>query len=506
MTIETLPVEKLHSGIAGFDTISNGGLPKGRTVLVSGTAGSGKTVFAAQFLAEGIKQWDEHAVFVTFEESPDGIRRNVASFGWDIAAWEQEGKWAFVDASVHAGETVVIGNYDLRALMTRIEHAVAKVGATRISLDSIGAIVSQFGDQTAVRREIFSILSQLRDMRVTGVITAERRGDEDGGSASHGLDEVVADNAIILRNPLEEMTRRRTIEIVKFRGATHQRREFPFTVVPDQGIVIVPFSSFEVSQPDPVARAASGIAGLDPLCGGGVFRNSITMISGPSGSGKTVMSTQFLATGCAQGERGIMLAFEESHAQLCRNALRWGVDLESAEKAGNLRLMCQYPEEATLEDTLAAIKLAVETFRPQRFAMDSLSALERIASPRSFRAFLTGLTSLTKLHGVTTFLTSTSTTLFGGTSIGEPHISTLSDVILVLRYVELNGRVLRAMTVLKVRGSAHDTNINEYVITDRGAEVGKPFRNVAGILGGQATPIEMSGYGGGHRDEAEAER
>ena len=109
MAAETrqLGVEKLETGISGFDLISNGGLPKHRTTLVSGTAGSAKTVFAAQFLAEGITQADENGVFVTFEESPGDIRNNMLGFGWDIQRWEDEGRWSFVDASPQPGDETV---------------------------------------------------------------------------------------------------------------------------------------------------------------------------------------------------------------------------------------------------------------------------------------------------------------------------------------------------------------------------------------------------------------
>src|SRR5689334_3757146 len=104
-------IEKLATKISGFDFIANGGLPKGRMTLVTGTAGSAKTVFAAQFLAEGIRKAGESGIFVTFEESPADIRKNMSGFGWNIEKWEEEGKWAFVDASPQPGEeTIVTGD------------------------------------------------------------------------------------------------------------------------------------------------------------------------------------------------------------------------------------------------------------------------------------------------------------------------------------------------------------------------------------------------------------
>ncbi|HMQ35464.1 MAG TPA: ATPase domain-containing protein, partial [Chloroflexaceae bacterium] len=129
-------IERLPTGIPGFDHIANGGLPRGRTTLVSGTAGSAKTVFAAQFLAAGVGA-GEPGVFITFEEAPEDLRKNMRGFGWEIAEWEGQGRWAFVDASPQPDDLVVLGAYDLGALIARIEHAVRRVGATRVSLDSL---------------------------------------------------------------------------------------------------------------------------------------------------------------------------------------------------------------------------------------------------------------------------------------------------------------------------------------------------------------------------------
>ena len=210
-------VDKLRTGITTFDVIAKGGLPRNRTTLVSGTAGSGKTVFAMQFLAAGIAA-GEPGVFVTFEESAPDIRKNMESFGWDLERWEQEKKLAFVDASPDPDvEVVESGSFDLAALLVRVEHAVKKVGATRVAVDSLGAVFSQFSDQSIVRRELFRIASALKRMGVTAVLTAERAEDY-GPVARFGVEEFIADNVMILRNVLEGENRRRTIEILKFRG------------------------------------------------------------------------------------------------------------------------------------------------------------------------------------------------------------------------------------------------------------------------------------------------
>lgn len=483
-----LQIEKLETGIPGFDHISSGGLPKYRTTLVAGTAGSAKTVFAAQFLVEGIKR-GELGVFVTFEETPDAIRRNMLGFNWDITELEKERKWIFVDASRQPGDDpIVSGDYDLGALLARIENAVQQVNADRVSMDSLGAIFSQLSDSATVRNELFRIATALRKMGVTAVMTSERT-NEYGEIARFGVEEFVADNVVILRNVLEEEKRRRTVEILKFRGTSHQKGEFPFTVIPSQGVVAIPLSAIGLEQRSSDVRITSGSDELDRMCGGGFFRDSVLLVSGATGTGKTLMATLFMASGAKLGERSLLFAFEESRDQLFRNATGWGVDFEQMERDGMLKVVCNYPEAAGLEDQLIAMKTAIEEFRPKRVAIDSLSALERVSTIRGFREFVIGLTSFIKHKETAGLYTSTTPTLLGGTSITEAHISTITDSIILLRYVELYGEMRRGLTVLKMRGSMHEKEIREFDIDGQGMHIGKPFRGISGILSGNFTYI-----------------
>src|SRR5438105_7538287 len=484
------PVQKLPTGIGSFDVIAKGGLPENRTTLLSGTAGSGKTVFAMQFLASGIRDADQRGVFVTFEESAADIRKNMRSFGWDLAAWEKQGKLAFVDASPDPHiEIVESGGFDLGALLARMENAVRKVGATRVSVDSLGAVFSQFSDQSIVRRELFRIASALKGMGVTALLTAERTEDY-GPIARFGVEEFIADNVMVLRNVLDDEIRRRTIEILKFRGTDHQKGEFPFTIVPDGGLVVIPLTAIQLKQKSSDIRISSGNAELDQMCGGGFFRDSVILVSGATGTGKTLTVTQFLDGAARVGERGLLLAFEESREQLFRNASGWGVDFESMERDGLLRVVCDYPEVNGLEEWLLAVQRVVEEFKPQRVALDSLSALERVGSIKAFREFVIGVTSFIKQQEITGLFTSTTASLMGGSSITETHISTLTDSIILLRYVEMFGEMKRGITVLKMRGSIHDKGIREFNIDKSGMHLGRRFRNVTGILAG--TPVHLS--------------
>ncbi|MFK7889897.1 MAG: circadian clock protein KaiC [Granulosicoccus sp.] len=480
---EELMVQKLRTGIEGFDSLSHGGLPMGRTTLLSGTAGSCKTVFAVQFLAGGIEQFKESCVFVTFEEQPEDIRQNMLSFGWEIEAWEEQGHWRFVDASQMAKENSVInGSFDLHALLSRVEHAVKQVGAKRVSIDSLGAVFSTFNDHQMVRQELLQIALKLKSLKVTALMTAERL-EEYGAIARHSIEEFVADNVIILRNVLDSENRRRTMEILKFRGTNHQKGEYPFTIVANGGIIAVPLSSVPLDHRSSNVRTTSGSHNLDAMCNGGFFRDSIVLISGATGTGKTLMSTSFIG-GSQENERGLFFAFEESRDQLFRNAEGWGVDFAGMEAEGRLKVICAYPESTGLEEHLIKMQQAIVEFSPTRVAVDSLSALERGSSAKSFREFVIGITSFIKNREIVGVFTSVTPSLMGGASITDAHISTITDSIILLRYVELFGEISRGIAVLKMRGSHHEKQIRQFTIDDLGMSIGKPFSNITGILTG----------------------
>jgi len=480
-------VEKIDFGIEGFDVISEGGIPKGRTTLLSGTSGSGKTLFVIEFLWHGIKEYSENGVFITFEETPADICKNVRSLGWNLKALEKAGKLAFVDASPTPEDKHEIGDYDFGALIARILHAIKKVNATRVSVDSVTALFPQYKDTGIIRRELFRIAAALKKEGVTTMMSSERL-EEYGEVARFGVEEFVSDNVIVLRNVLGEEKRRRTVEILKFRGTMHQKGEYPFTIS-SNGIKILPLSGLELIQRSSTKRIPSGNKDVDEMCGGGFFRDSIILVSGPTGTGKTLLSTTFIEAGCQNGERCMLFAYEESRDQLLRNGASWGVNLEKWEKKGQLKIVCRYPESMGPEDHLLFIKKEMEGFKPNRIALDSLSAMERVLTLRSFREFVISLASYTKLKEIAGLFTSTTKTLLGGESVTEAHISTLTDAIIILRYVEMHGEMRRGLTVLKLRGSWHEKEIREYTVDNKGMHIREPFKGVEGIMTGMARSV-----------------
>jgi circadian clock protein KaiC len=211
------------------------------------------------------------------------------------------------------------------------------------------------------------------------------------------------------------------------------------------------------------------------MCGGGLFDRSLVLLSGPTGTGKSMLSAQFIAAGAANGERSLLFSFEESRDQLERNAEAWGIDFRRFEEQGLLRVVAAVPEGATLEDHLLHLRSEIAEFAPDRIALDSLTALQRVATARSFREYLLGLSFHIKTAAVIGLVTATADDLGGGLSTGALHMSTVADTVILLQYVGRRAQIDRGVTVLKMRGSDHDKALRQFTIDGGGMHIGEPL-------------------------------
>jgi circadian clock protein KaiC len=484
------PLSRVPTGIRGFEHISMGGLVAGRTTLLVGSSGSGKTLFATELLYRAIAEHGGAVVFVTFEEKPSDIVRNVQRLNWDLGTLVRDKKLIILDASMDRAMVEEVGSYDLSGIISQITDAIHELGAKLVILDSLGALFYQFDNPGILRREILRITDTLAELGVTSLMTAERL-EEHGPISRFGIEEFVSDCVVVLRHHLQEEKVRRTIQIYKLRGDRHAKDEFPFTIEKG-GISILPLSAAELTQASSVERISFGSAKLDEMAGGGLFHDSVILISGPTGSGKTLIGTTFAAEACRRGDRVLLLGYEESRPQLIRNAQSWGVDFQEWERAGLLRVVCQYPEAQGLEGHLYSIHREIDQFKPQRLVLDSVSALERVGNVRHFREFVIGLTGFVKQKQICSLFTSSSPRLSGGDSITDAHISTITDAILLLRYVEKNGELSRGVIIIKMRGSKHDKQFHEFTINDKGLNIGEPFSHVPITLLGIPSFQELS--------------
>jgi circadian clock protein KaiC len=210
----------------------------------------------------------------------------------------------------------------------------------------------------------------------------------------------------------------------------------------------------------------------------------MVLISGPTGTGKTLMVTQFIAQAASERRKAILFSFEESRSQLIRNAASWGIDLGQAERDGLVKIISRYPERMSLEDLLVQMRSDIEEFGPERIAVDSLTALERSSTLRSFQEFVVAFTGYVKQRQAAGVFTNTTAMLLGGQTATETHLSTTTDAILLLRYVEAQGVVKRGMLVLKLRGSDHEKGVREYWIDDDGIHLGDQMPDTSGLLRG----------------------
>jgi circadian clock protein KaiC len=481
------PLPRLPTGIEGLDVLTGGGLPLGESTLLCGATGTGKSLLGLQFLAAGISQFGEPAVFVTFDVSPAKIRRFAAGFGWDIEAWERSGDWAFVDASPSSEREVLVGEqFDLEPLVARITAAVRDTGAKRVVLDTITAVSARLGTALLVRGELRRVITALDDLGVTALIGAER--DEGAIALTRlGVEEFVADNIIILRYVQADERRRRTIEVLKLRGGRHVSGAAPFAIMDLRGAVVIVLAEIPLAHTSSDRRVSIGKPGLDVMCGGGALHASVTLISGTTGAGKSLLAAEFLAA-AGPHERMLLISFEESPDQITRNARGWGIDLDALRASGRLEVACLYAWSAPAERHLVQVADAIDAHRPDRLVIDGLTAVEGVTNATAFHRFVSGLTAYVKQRSITTLYTSTPHQFVtrSATDIGT---STLLDSIIMLRFVEIYGELHRAIAVLKLRGSNHDKTIRRLIIASDGSHIGAPFRTTTGILGGASLPL-----------------
>lgn len=460
-------VARLETGIPGLDQIMFGGLPVGRSTLVTGTTGSGKTLLAVQYLVAGLDT-GESAVFVTCDERPDDIVANVGGLGWDLEAHLDGGSLALVDLTADTGETIVAGPFDFGALIARVEAAVVRTNATRLAIDGVSVLFARFLDAALVRQELRRLVERLRSLGVTSLITAERV-EEYGAIARNSVEEFVADTVLVLRNPLGRERRRHTIEVLKLRGGGHERGEYPFGIDDRRGLTVIPMGVLESEAHASAARVSTGIKGLDEMCSGGVPSDAITLVQGPPGAGKTLLAYHFLQAGVDAGERVLLYCFEDSRERVLRHADAIGLHgLRAAEQSGQLSIVARYPERLGLEDLLIEMRRAMVEHRPGRLVIDSLSVLDRVSSGAAFRKFVVALITMVREHQIAAICThETSQTT------GHPvtNVSTLADCLISLRFGELEDAYTRRLRVIKLRGSGHDVADRPYLITDHGITI-----------------------------------
>ena len=476
----SIALEKCRTGISGFDEITGGGLPKGRPTLVCGGAGSGKTLFAMEFLLNGATQYNEPGIFISFEENERELTENVASLGWDLEALSREKKIFLDHVYIERSEIEETGEFNLEGLFIRIESALSAVNAKRIAVDSMEALFSGFSDEMSLRAEIRRLFRWLKEKGLTAVITGEQGK---GSFTRHGLEEYISDCVVFLDNRMNDQVATRRIRVVKYRGTSHGANEYPFLIT-EKGFSVLPITSLNLDYSVSTERIPTGVERLDTMLGGqGFFRGSSILVSGTAGTGKSSLAARFAAAACNRGEQALYFSFEESPQQIMRNMGSIGIDLRSPAENGLLHFRSVRASSFGMEIHLSMMVKAMNDINPTVVAIDPISNLSSVGDEKEVKETLTRLIDYMKMKGITSFFTDLT---FGGNALEKTQnaISSLMDTWILLRDIELNGERNRGMYVLKSRGMPHSNQIREFLITNDGLQLVDAYIGPGGVLTG----------------------
>lgn len=449
----------VKTGIAGLDAILSGGIPRGNTILLEGSIGAGKTTLGIEFVYQGATQFDEPGIIVLFEVSPDKVVRDAAQLGWDLPALERAGqlKIIFTTRQVFA--------HELQQADSLLLEEAAQIRAQRIFVDGVPGLEGVLGDRGQTEtRDVFYLLTEgLRRERLTAVLAVEATAFKDPPDVALP-EEAIADTVIRLRS--EAMTRAtvRSIEIVKSRGHDFQMGRHTFRIVDGRGIEVYR----RVQAPrqrrddaaafDPTTRITTGVPGLDSLVNGGYLLGSTTVVAGISGVGKSVMGLHYLAEGARCGQRSLMLSLDEPVRQIVRNAHSIGINLDAFIHSGLVRVQYDTPQEIEIDRHFHQIEQVIEDFKPTRVLFDSLSTYGSNlgVTGRAFRDFFHALVALMKEHQTATVYNHENPQMLGMASMmGDFHMSSLIDNILLMNWIELGDAFRLGLTVAKMRANAH---------------------------------------------------
>lgn len=471
---------KAPTGIEGLDSITSGGLPRGRPTLVCGGPGCGKTLFGMQFLINGASM-GEPGVVLSFEETADDLAKNVASLGVDLDALVRRRKIAIDHIHVDRSEILEIGGYDLSGLFVRLEHAINTVGARRVLLDTIEVLFAGFSNAGVMRSEIERLFRWLKERNITAVVTGERG---DTTLTRSGLEEYVSDCVIALDHRVDDQVTTRRLRVVKYRGSTHGTNEYPF-LIGERGISVLPITSLGLDYAVTSTRVLTGIPSLDEMLGGkGYFRGSSVLVSGTAGTGKSSVVSSFAAGSCARGERALYFALEEPAGQVVRNMQSIGLALKPLVDSGKLQVIAARPTLLGLEQHLVSIHGAIERERPRAVIVDPISSLVTSGNFHEVKSMLVRLFDYLKMKGITGLFTYLSAPK--GLEETELGVSSLIDTWIELRDVEHAGERNRAVYILKSRGMPHSNQVREFLITSKGIKLIDAFVGPSGVAIGSA--------------------
>jgi len=460
-------LQKCLTGIKGFDEITEGGLPRNRITLLSGGAGTGKTLLGVDFLLNGVTKYQEAGVFMSFEETQEELYEDVASLQMNLQALVAQQKIVIDCVLLDRKDIQGAGEFNLEGVFVRLEHAIDSIKAKRVVLDSIESLFAGVGDAGILRLEIKRLFRWLKDKKVTALITGEVK---QGAYTHHGLEEYISDCIILVDNRVRDQIATRRIRVIKYRGSNHGANEYPF-VIDSGGLSVIPITSAGLDQPGTAERVATGIASLNKLFqGGGYTRGSTILASGTAGTGKTSLAAAFAVETCRRGERCLFISYEESPGQLTQNLSSIGFDFETPVKKGLLKIVSTRPSFFGLEKHLLDLYKLLADFQPSAVVIDPLTSLLGQGNRLEIQSMLTRMIDALKSQTITGFFTSLVSSTAQNDTSGEIGVSSLIDTWIVVRELEENEgqRRIRGLYIVKSRGMGHSSDVHKLVFSDEG--------------------------------------
>lgn len=481
-------------GIPGLDNILAGGLTPNRLYLIDGDPGSGKTTIALQFLMEGARR-NETTLYVTLAESAQELTAVAESHGWSLdnihlleiipggdALSTDEQITMFHPSEVELGEAT-----------EKILAAVEQHKPQRVVIDSLSELRLLSQHSLRYRRQILALKRFFMGRECTVMLLDDRTAD-----AADRQPYSIAHGVITLEQLTPEYGgERRRLVITKYRGSAFRGGYHDFQIR-EGGVVVFP-RLVAGEYPIHVERhvVKSGLPELDALLGGGLSSGTSTLVTGPAGAGKSSVSMQYAVAACERGERVAVTLFDEGTATLIERMRGMGRPIEKYLEAGLLSIHQVDPAEFSPGQLVNLIRDQVEQQGVKLIVLDSLNGYMHSMPGESFLTVqLHELTSYLGHRDVTTIIVTTQQG-FIGTAMQSPVDATyLADCVVLLRYYEDEGRVHKAISVVKKRTGHHEDFIRELTIDMRGVHVGEQLRDLRGVLTGVPVRYASQNYPG----------
>ena len=470
-------MQRISTGVPGLDSLIEGGIPKGNTAMIAGNPGTGKTILCSHFVYYGLTTQDENALYISFSESKTQFYANTERFGMDFEKFERQNKFTFMALASFTKD-------GMQDTLAEILSTIRDTKAKRVVLDSFSAISLAFEDQNEARTTVQVLLGKImRTEEVTTMLIIEvPYGRNNIGS---GIEESVADGIIQL-GQREDNAAPIILRVLKMR-CTAINREPHICTIGENGMILYPKQSLRLSYLAAEERITSGIPGFDERIDNGFIRGTTTAIIGAAGTAKSTISFQFIAEGIRKNnEAGIYCTLEQPADEIRAMGKSYGYNMAELEING-LSIFVRSAEDENPDEFIANLAAEIKRTKAKRLVIDGLSAFEN-KYKNDLHTITKRILSLIQEYKITAVLTILATQK-SGFEITEEDLFSLFQNIIVLRFVEVQGRMKRVLLVLKTRGSQHDNSILEFNLSkdNGGAEIsGQVDKECAGILTGIA--------------------